>query len=196
MKYFDTSIQIFEEANNEENYWKCTKKSYSTDIEVYRGSFTNSYLSIPDEEIFRDLDDSIVENKLLENQGDSSYFLHSENKELFDAAKYIEDQKTEFNKKRFRFIIKVPSRVVIANEKEFHVLVRLMKTDNFVSENTVVKLISNSFYFSESIVQLTENEKEIKLVKRTPCMNYLVRIKVYYNNEVVEDKEIDIYERK
>ncbi len=42
----------------------------------------------------------------------------------------------------------------------------------------------------------TETEKVIDIQKRTPFFDFLIRIKIYYNNEVIEEKEFDIYERK
>lgn len=181
-----------EEGNNEN--WGNGYFSISNNAkrENEKGIFTDD----PDLGLFKDVNDSIAAKKLLENQGNNDYFFKSELKGAFDNEAYAEDFRNNETVNRQKYIVKVPSRVNVANENEFGVIFKLAKGSSFISENTIVKLISSSFYFSESIFQVTEEEKEIKLTKRTPFIDYSLKLKIYYNNEVVEDKIIDLYTRK
>ena len=103
--------------------------------------------------MFKDVNDSIETKKLIEHEGHNDYFYFTEMKSIFDNKAYAEDFRKDETINRQKYIVKVPSRVNVANEHEFGIVFKLAKGSSYSSENTIIKLISTSYYFSESIFQ-------------------------------------------
>jgi len=142
-----------------------------------------------------DTNKSIKESVLLEHEPDNNYHAHSDFKGIFDSKKYQNDSAAS-KENAYEFIIKVPSRALISNENVFSISMKCFKTKTFRSENFLVKIISDNFSFSKSMFQLKEAETSISLTKNKNFHDYNIKVKLYYNNELVQERILDLYKRR
>jgi len=182
--------QALELGNEYQNYQNDEKLSIETEE-----AFCNKYAEQPSLNSIKDVNDSIKLSTLVENENTDGYQVHTDFKGIFDSNKYLKDEQF-FENPKHKFMLRVPSRVAILNENVFAISLKLVKSKKYISENILIKLFSKNFTFSESMFQLSENEKNIILRRKKNLVDFSISIKLYYNNELIQERDLDLYERK
>ncbi|MBQ8678777.1 MAG: hypothetical protein IJ530_03335 [Treponema sp.] len=156
----------------------------------------NSFEPQSELDLLDDTNDNINTKELIENQSKNFYQVKITNTLNFNSKKYnIDMQKYEENE-RHKYIISMPTKPQLKNLDSFHLVLKLTKSNKTFSDNIMAKILSENFIFNKSFFKISEEDTEIKVTKiNKECNSYTVRIKIYYNNVVVEDELIDFYKR-
>lgn len=168
-----------------------------SDIDFFNESLNvNSFEPQSVLDLLEDTDDNINSKELVENQSNNFYQVNLQNKLIFNSEKYNNDMLKIEENERHKYIIFIPTKPLLQNLDSFHLILQLTKTNKTYSENIMAKLLSDNFIFNKSFFKLSDEETEIKVTKKNEdCNSYLIRIKIYYNNVVVEDEIIDLFQR-
>lgn len=143
------------------------------------------------------LNNSVFSDELVEHESKSGYSFLSEKRNEFDFEKYVKDIKSIEEKERHKYIIRFPSKPELLRFKTFHITFKLFNNIRTQSENVFVKLISDDFKFNKSFFHLSDKEYEVKVSKVDESRkSFILRIKIYYDNIVVEDVYYDLYARE
>jgi len=167
------------------------------DFEIINDSINvNSFVPQTELDLLDDTDDNINTKELIENQSNNFYQFKISNSENFNSEKYNFDMQKYEENERHKYIISIPTRPQLKNLDTFHLVLKLTKSNKTFSDNIMAKILSDNFIFNKTFFKLSEEDTEIKVTKiNKDCNSYNVRIKIYYNNVVVEDELIDLYNR-
>lgn len=167
------------------------------DFEIINDSINvNSFVPRTELDLLDDTDDNINTKELIENQSNNFYQFKISNSENFNSEKYNFDMQKYEENERHKYIISIPTKPQLKNLDTFHLVLKLTKSNKTFSDNIMAKILSDNFIFNKTFFKLSEEDTEIKVTKiNKDCNSYNVRIKIYYNNVVVEDESIDLYNR-
>lgn len=167
------------------------------DFEIINDSINvNSFVPQTELDLLDDTDDNINTKELIENQSNNFYQFKISNSGNFNFEKYNFDMQKHEENERHKYIISIPTRPQLKNLDTFHLVLKLTKSNKTFSDNIMAKILSDNFIFNKTFFKLSEEDTEIKVTKiNKDCNSYNVRIKIYYNNVVVEDELIDLYNR-
>ncbi len=181
-----------------------TKFLEINEFDVELDSFQKNEFIEPktDFDLLPDRNDSVLLNnsfsdELVEHECKSGYSFLKEKRNEFDFKKYVKDIKNIEEKERHKYIIRFPSRPELLRFKTFHITFKLFNNIRTQSENVFVKLLSEDFRFNKSFFHLSDKEYEVKVFKNDETKkSFILRIKIYYDNIVVEDVYYDLYTRE
>lgn len=167
------------------------------DFEIFNESINiDAFEPVTELNLLDDTDDNINTNELVENQSSNFYKLNNLTNLRFNSKKYNNDMYEYERNERHKYIISMPTKPQLKNLESFHILLKLTKTNKTFSDNIMAKILSDNFVFNKSFFRISEEETEIKVTKKDKeCNSYFIRIKIYYDNIVVEDEIIDLYAR-
>lgn len=168
-----------------------------SDFEIINDSINvNSFVPQSELDLLDDTDDNINTKELIENQSNNFYQFKISNSVNFNSEKYNFDMQKYEENERHKYIISIPTRPQLKNLDSFHLVLKLTKSNKTFSDNIMAKILSDNFIFNKTFFKISEEDTEIKVTKiNKDCNSYTVRIKIYYNNVVVEDELIDLYNR-
>lgn len=155
----------------------------------------NDFLNFKLTNFIEKIENSNVDTYILLDYKSDNFLIKTSIFENFNYKKYDEIN-TKFDSEKIKVIFKFPSRPILLKQKMFPITFQILDKNKQYSSNILLKLVSNDFSFSESMLQLDSSEKKINVSKLSETISYQVKIKVYINNLLNETLTIDLWDRK
>jgi hypothetical protein len=140
-------------------------------------------------------EDSIVDIPLIHPYMQDVFFVNSGKLNEFN---FVEVDELGFESTLFPidFVLRVPTRPPLLRNNKISMYVKILNKQDLRSENILAKFISPDFWFDQSLVKLDENEEQsIVLTKKHSNESYQIQLKVYIDNTISLNKEIDLWNR-